>query len=257
VRWLCVALLVAAAQSGEQWKVPAHPDPGAILQEAQEDTRQGRYALALAKHLWFHHEALKIDKSFSGVRLSFALSYWFKLANQYPPALDALVKTRDEALEALLRGDGTKGFQDFQDLEAINHTLGKSAQTVEVFSRLTEEQPEVAESVFEVAEPALIRAKQYALCGKYLKPRQAWLSARQLYEMDKLHSGDRRDPEDTDFLEKSFTNEVSTLVALLVVNERKAEAKAIAEEAKHFWDSPPFHAALDAALLGAVPEPWP
>ena len=57
--------------------------------------------------------------------------------------------------------------------------------------------------------------------------------------------------------EKSFTNKTTTLVALLVVNGRKSEAEKIAQDAKQEWDNRAFHAKLDDALHGRVPEPWP
>jgi len=255
---VCMALLVAG-MGGPPWKAPAHPDPHQILSEAQEDTRQGRYSVALAKHLWFHREALKVDQSFYGVRLSFALDYWKDLAQRYPPAMEALVKTRDDALKSVLEGGGAiDAFNAFHDLVALNRALGESGQTVRTFVRLDAERPELAERVFNLAQPALIRAKEYAVCGKYLKPRRSWLMARQIYEMDKLRAEENGGrPEYEDFREKSFTNEVSTLVALLVVNGREDEARALAEEAKRFREDQDFHAAIDAALNGTVPEPWP
>jgi hypothetical protein len=60
-----------------------------------------------------------------------------------------------------------------------------------------------------------------------------------------------------EYAEKSFTNEVATLLALLVVNGRAEEAEAIAQKARLEWDNPAFHAAIDTALTGTVPEPYP
>ena len=38
----------------ERWTPSEHPDADAILHEAVSDARAGRYAVALAKHIWFH-----------------------------------------------------------------------------------------------------------------------------------------------------------------------------------------------------------
>jgi len=60
-----------------------------------------------------------------------------------------------------------------------------------------------------------------------------------------------------DFAEKSFTNGVTILIALLVVNRRQADAIRIADEARRAWDDKAFQQQLDEALKGEVPLPWP
>jgi hypothetical protein len=47
----------------------------------------------------------------------------------------------------------------------------------------------------------------------------------------------------------------TTLIALLVVNERVEEAADIARRAKDEWDDDVFRAAVDRALEGKVPAP--
>ncbi|MDX1982468.1 MAG: hypothetical protein SFV51_19490, partial [Bryobacteraceae bacterium] len=61
-------------------------DPRQILAGARLDARQGDYAEALQKYLWFHHHALEHDMALSGVRLSYALNEWWELGKAYPPA---------------------------------------------------------------------------------------------------------------------------------------------------------------------------
>jgi len=41
------------------WTPPENPNPQQILSEAQSDAKAGRYEDALAKHVWFHENALK------------------------------------------------------------------------------------------------------------------------------------------------------------------------------------------------------
>ena len=52
-------------------------------------------------------------------------------------------------------------------------------------------------------------------------------------------------------------NGATTLVAILAVNEREAEAQTIAAQARAEYDDPTFHAELEQALAGVMPEPWP
>ena len=65
-----------------------------------DDAAARRYDVALAKQLWFHKNAVRYNRSLSAVRTSFALGYWRRLADSYPPALDALKRTREEAWSA-------------------------------------------------------------------------------------------------------------------------------------------------------------
>jgi len=79
-----------------------------------------------------------------------------------------------------------------------------------------------------------------------------------IYRMDRDAAKDERPgPEIGKFAEDSFTNETTTLIALLVVNGREGEAKDIARAVKSEWDAPAFHATVEKGMEGVVPEPWP
>src|SRR3954454_11350281 len=104
------------------WSPPDTPDPSGILHTAVDDTQAGAHADALAKFLWFHHNALRYKPALRAVRLSFALGYWMRLAVVYPPARAALIRTRDET-EAAFRADPSS-FKLFHDLAALNRNLG-------------------------------------------------------------------------------------------------------------------------------------
>ena len=60
-----------------------------------------------------------------------------------------------------------------------------------------------------------------------------------------------------DFGIKHFSNETATLVALLVLNDRREEAATIAVEALELVADPSLRQQLEEAALGVVPEPWP
>jgi len=51
--------------------------------------------------------------------------------------------------------------------------LKDDAATRELFVWLDGNRNEVASQVYDLAQPSLVRAKDYALCGKYLQPQKA------------------------------------------------------------------------------------
>lgn len=230
-----------------EWTAPESPDPQAILYEARADRKAGRYDLALAKHLWFHQNVLKVDESYYGVRLSYALADWVDLAGVHPPAQAALARTRDEALADFKARRGEhSGYAAFNDFEAINESLGDDALTVATFVALDEDDPARAKDVSNLAQPALIRARQYSLCGKYVRPEEDFDRAVEFYQC-----GRQIDNSGSGAL---FTNGVTTLLAILVVNGRRREAEEIADKARREWDDAGFHAAIETALAGVVPD---
>lgn len=262
--------LVHGVVRAEAWTPPENPDPQAILQEAKADARAGKYDVALAKHVWFFENAVKIQPSLSGVRRSFALSAWHDLADEFPPAMAKLKEVRDQALDRVKdeKSHGKSLFQEFADLASINRELREERITVEAFRAVHERDPEEAGRVFGVAEPALVRAKEYKLCGEYIDTdkslRRIADNYRHMREFEEKRAIEResdKSPQLPEFAVPKFLNEAGTLVALLVVNDRQDEAeRAVAELKKEKGDAA-FHAKLaeelEKALKGKVPKPWP
>ena len=247
---------VTVADPGNEWTPPKNPDPHAILQEARADTRAKRYEIALAKHVWFHQNALSISSSLTGVRLSFALSYWQELAKQYPPALTKLKEIRDQAKKNVM--DGKNVFESFHDMESINDHLSEHAATSKVFEILDEKSPKIAREVFNVAKPSLVQAKAYSLFGKYVVPKHDFAKIIRSYKpRKKLADAADVGADNLDYSTKMFVNEATTLVAILAVTDRKKEAEEIAASARAAWGDSSFHAGLESALNGVVPDPWP
>ena len=254
-----IMVCVMAVPASAEWTPPEKPDPQAILQEAQADADAKRYADALAKHVWFHEHALEHQPSMSGVRLSFALGSWVRLGDRYPAALEKLEAVRDAAADAVLESKLRKTNELFYDFAAINRELEEEARTTELFVELDKDYPEKAEKVFSTALPALLKAKDYKLCGKYLSPKTSIEQyTRMFHDHEKMAKDPRFANSDLrDFGHKKFTNDVTILVALLVVNERQPEAGEVADRAKKEWADVEFQAAVDKALTGEMPKPWP
>jgi hypothetical protein len=254
-RTIPVFLLMIALTHAE-WTPPPDPDPQAILQEAKADARAQNYEAALAKQVWFHQHALAVRPSLYGVRLSFALSAWVDLGKAYPPALEKLQSTRAE--HATKVRDGSGGREDFHDFEAISRTLKEDGPTKELFVWLDANKPELAKQVYDLAQPALINAAAYQLCGRYLDPDKAFQRLLKAYQTNRQMAEDPKfGARMQAFGEKSFANGTATLVALLVRNERLVDAERIMAAAVNEWNDPQFHEQLESAKQGKVPAPWP
>jgi hypothetical protein len=254
---LAVLILLLPSIVVAEWAPPAKPDPDAILQEARRDTRAGRFADALAKHVWYHNNALKYEPALAAVRLSFALSYWHQLASVYPPALIKLRIIRDEVAEKVRRKPAGSSpfdsFAAFQEFSSINRELQEDGKTKDLFVWLDANRPNVAKIVFGPAEPALIQSKEYLLCGKYLDPDHTLEQEIEIYRLHKQMSEPRK--EFQEFRENHFSDSVATLVALLVLNGRKADADRISREALKVKDDAAFRQALLSAAKGQIPPP--
>ncbi|QDS99375.1 hypothetical protein [Adhaeretor mobilis] len=259
----CLLVAIAALGLAEAhaliWSPPKNPDPHAILNEAREDVRARRYAEALAKHKWFHENALDFQQSLYGVRLSFALSDWRELADKYEPALVALRETRDKARKLVLTKDKTVNtrFHYFHDFESINEKLNESKETVLLFQAIDKDKQEqkLAARIFSVAQPALLKSKQYKLCRKYIEPEKDLAHIKQMYDLNQKFAeeqqlGDRH----LDYAQETLSRDCSTLVAMLALNKEPELAEKLAEEAKKFWDDQKFHQAIDEAKKGKLPK---
>ena len=242
------------------WTPGPEPDPGAILQAARAETAAGRYAEALEKHLWIHYHALTHQPAFYGVRLSFALADWVRLGRTYPAALEALVALRDANAAALRAREG--GRETFHDYASINQWLGDRALTVQLFRELHSRQPETAAAVYDLAQRDLILAGEYRLCGDYLHPETFLTGWKTRLRQCAIVPEELAATITPEILERaltaarrSFTDHTVNLVALLVRNDRQAEADRIAELAAAESDEPEFHQLLQAARQGQFPTP--
>lgn len=256
-----LCLLSTAITRGDEWTPPENPDPSAIMQEAAADANAGKYQIALAKQVWYHENAIKLQPAQSGVRLSFAMMNWIKLGEKYPLALEKLIEIRDET-EKKIRDEKRirVRFEDFQDFTAINKTLRQEERTVEVFKWLSEESEEDAKLMYRISEPALIKYKEYEMCGKYIDPETDVERIGDSYTQG-LTMTQKFGKDYQNFVDKQIVNQAAILVAILVKNDRVPEAKEAANQLKVFVTdaklSTKLKRELDAALDGKVPAPWP
>lgn len=253
--FFALAALSASSALGE-WKPPKDPNPSTILREAVADRDARRYEDALAKHVWYHEHALEYERSQYGVRLSFALGYWADLGKVYPPARKKLEEIRDETEKAVLADPTERG--PFHDLTSLNETLKQESRTRETFEAVEAKDADAARELYDLAQPVLVKVKAYKVCGKYIDgPRDFEAAKSSLDEGLQLAKDPRFGASLESAYKDAFRNKVTTLVALLIVNERKAEAEAVAKSARAAWDDMVLSKQLDLALEGKVPRPWP
>ena len=148
------------------------PDLHAILAAARACTEENRYEESLQHHLWYHNHALEYDpEGQRGVRLSFALADWAALGRKYPKAREALLEIRDRDLREFAERRGSVAL--FKDINAINKQWGYESTTCRLFKFLNDQQPELARRCYPVAEDALVKSREYALCLAYIGDGQA------------------------------------------------------------------------------------
>ena len=257
-----LCLLLPTIGLAEDWTPPEGPDPQIILREANADVKDRRYEVALSKHLWFHENALALRPSLSGVRLSFALSNWLKLGEVYPPALEKMKQVRDETEKRIRDPERIRvRFEEFHDFVALNRTLREEQRTADIFKWLDETDEDDAQRVFLVSRPALVKQRAYELCGKYISPERDLSRIGRNYTSGLKMAEERFGKQYREYVEKKFSNDVTMLVAILVKNDRKAEASEAAGEAKKIVKDPDLlkklGSQLESALAGTVPKPWP
>lgn len=244
--------------TSSSWTPPSNPNPQEILYQARADIKDGDYTNALTKLVWFHENALKINSSLAGVRLSYALDDWTNLAVAHPLALEKLKALRDVAAERVRNETGRDAYEAFMDFDAINETLNEDEKTKELFVWLDTNKPDTAKDLFNLAEPALIKLKEYKLCGKYTDAEVQYAAALKSFHMT---SEIAKDPKHgkrlQDFADRKLKNEISTLIAVLVLNDRKVEATGIQDKLLKEVGLPEFKNEVEKALSGGLPTPWP
>lgn len=239
--------------SSPAWTPPANPDVSKINREVDDDRRAKRYEIALAKTIWFHEHALEYQQSMSGVRLSYALSSWMILAEQYPPAMAALTAARDRA-EKNVR-ENIKVVDSFGDAAAINRELDETPRTVALFKWLNETRSKDVRYAFVYAYGPLIESREFALCAKYMNADEMLSRAQSLYQiLARKHPNAKVDQGMEKISAENYRHSVANLVAVLKITGKEDDAKRIATEAKATLNDPETMAMLTAALAGTLPE---
>jgi putative intracellular protease/amidase len=145
------------------------------LTAAKAAADEGRHAEALEEYLWYHDNALTAGRGQGGVRLSYALMFWWDLAQVHAPARQAMEAVRRDKATRLAAGDGDRSL--FLDVVSIDRTMENQAATCELLAELAASDPALAQSCFDMALPALVATGNFALAGRFVGDPQPWLKA--------------------------------------------------------------------------------
>lgn len=214
------------------------------LNAARQLAAEGKYEQALEKQVWFHNHALETRPGYYGVRLSYALSDWIELGKKYPAALSKLKGIRDEKTSRLLAGE--KDREIFHDVVSINDHLGESEATVELFKKLEVAHSDFAASVYELADEALVSAREYGLAKKYLGDPIARLeSAKRNYEEGMEHAKTSRHGDASrKAFERIFTGEIVRIITVLDKTGSPEAAREVQSKALAIFETPAIRGAI-------------
>jgi len=137
-----------------------------VLERAWNAHAAGEFEAALKDYMWLF-EAAAADAETAPLRLSYVLGAWAKLAEEYLPARQALVQTRD-ADTARLLGAGTGTIDNavlFNDIRIINDKLGDLQNTYRLFQRLPDA---LAQDCARSALPSVMACGDFELARRWL-----------------------------------------------------------------------------------------
>jgi tetratricopeptide (TPR) repeat protein len=217
------------------------------LDDARRLAKEGKYAEALEKHIWFHNHALEFRPSYYGVRLSFALRDWVDLGEKYPTAITALTEIRDSKSSRLLKGEMDREL--LNDVEAINKRLKDQRATVELFKKIDAMDPVFAMEHYELVEKALVGLGEYTFARKFLvDPENRLKRAKASFDrgMDYAKTKGKEHPAKRAY-QNIFSEEIVNILKILEKTGDVNLAKEIQSEALKILDDPRIRDALKPA----------
>lgn len=217
-----IKLLLAMSLSNLQGE-----DMQKYLQDTVIITKKGKYKEALERHVWFHDNALEHAPSMTGVRLSFALSYWTDLGAKYPPALEKLNEIRNQKEQVLRLGKG--GFDLFHDVTSINRVLNEDERSIKLFKEIEKETPERIEQLWIVVKDIAFQQKDHKLLNRHIKDTEQ--EYRNIYS-DYLRDFKMfKEQDELKWIKDRFRKVIDLLIELSKFNGDEAMANKIEERA--------------------------
>lgn len=120
---------------------------------------EGKYEEALKIYVDIYEKSHG-DSSWAGVRNSFFLSRVLRMADNYPPTLDAFRKLRDQAGEKILKDEDIK--DSMWDFSMLNKYLRENEKSVELYKQLKGKNPANAKKFATYILPSLVHSGDYA-----------------------------------------------------------------------------------------------
>jgi hypothetical protein len=138
-------------------------DPSKVLNEARDAARNKDYPSALERYRWFYDNALLHDESYYGVRLSFCLTEWARLGQEFPPASEALISLKEKTL-SVFRASNSR--QSFRELASICQVLSCSEEAYQEFRNVSDK--ELSASLFRSIYEYCASNAIWDICREYL-----------------------------------------------------------------------------------------
>ncbi|MQA38081.1 hypothetical protein [Rugamonas aquatica] len=221
-----------------------------VLERAWTAHSAGGFDNALKDYIWLF-DASAADEETAPLRLSYVLSAWAKLAEEYLPARHALVEVRDRDSKRLLAsadGDSETAAALFNDIRAINDKLGDLQNTYHLFQQLPEA---LARQCARSALPSLMACGDYALARQHLpQPLQHLAQAAAVFNERRAGMNVLTTAGVADLLAEvyNYIVELALVLDLLDGCGDTAAAEAAREQAVTLVQSPEARACVQAEL---------
>ncbi len=224
-----------------------------VLGSAVADRQARRFAESLEKFLWYFENS-RNEIGHGGVRLSFALRYWYDLAKEYQPAMDEFISVRDQAEARCREFCGER--DAFEEAAALNRYLATSDRTISLFLQVAHRDKVAAQKMYRTVEPYLIATGLYSECGPFLEIHRTVEINIQIYKFGKENESLYAElfPSAPPSEERIFREKMLTLVALLVLNDRKSDAERVVEKSLSTLNTDEFRSELAVAMTGQFPK---
>ena len=224
-------------------------DPTDWLRLAGRRAADGRYEDALRAHVFYHRHALEVEDAQFGVRLSFALSDWARLALDYPPALDALRTTRREAAAAAISpGDPER----FLEAVSIDQYLHDDEATYALIEAVESAHPTALDDFVDhrTLDVLLARGEYHRALRWIVEPWRSFASQVEIFGFPNPGI-----PDHEEWRRRRFVDDVRRLLLILVGAGREEDASRMAEQALQVVDDPGLTTALGDARRAVTSRP--
>lgn len=218
-------------------------DPDAWLAMARQSFDEGRYRDSLRAHRFYHRHSIG-RAGHGGVRLSFALMDWARLAAAYPPALRALRGTRDAAAEAAVGPPFDVEF--FWDALAINRYLSDPEASYALINAVEDAHPaEIERHLTSDVQEALVSRGEYERCLRWMgdPAKHLEMAAVMLISTGGFFGRGR----DARWARDRYVDEVRNLALILVGARRTRTANKLMSQARQLFDDPRLATAVEDA----------
>jgi hypothetical protein len=140
-------------------------DPGQVLDNARKAFKEERYVESLENYKWFYDNAIEIDRSYYGVRLSYCLGEWAELGARYPDALSELTNLKERILSNFQQSQRRQFFHEYS---SICRVLKCEEETFQQFLQVRETNKDFSHEIFTFVYEYCASKKKWDLCREYL-----------------------------------------------------------------------------------------